>query len=55
MVRQVQLTIPHGLISDPEVAPEYEGIFKKNDINLGKQMVPLSPELRRFAPVRMSF
>lgn len=48
MVRQVQLTIPHGKISDPEVAEEYKSLFLVNDVNLSSQAVAVSPNLRRF-------
>ena len=48
MVRQVQLTVPHGEIADPEVAEEYRDLFKINDVQLAPNNVPVSPELRRF-------
>jgi len=48
MVRQVQLTIPHGDITNPEVTAEYEGLFKLNDVVLADTSVTISGDLRRF-------
>ena len=50
MVRQVQLTIPHGEFTDPEVSEEFKGLFATNNdaLDAERETIPVSPELRRF-------